>query len=825
VELKSVSMTDLPEEIKEIPNQRTNSEEIEQKRNDLSQQLISSNLAKANADSFQPSEKTLNSGETSTRTASVTSSVAHLSVQNSNVEEGNSPHDHVHNILGGVSRKSSQSTRINRRSSISRYSALASLTSTPRRGSPLSTVGSLNSPLSVIKKNPTAKSLQDKSPLASPFLSPLESVSSATNPNPPSKSQSISNNKTIQNPLSPLILASGGAKINYRHSTAPNIIDYDIVKPISKGAFGSVFLSKRKLTGEYFAIKVLKKSDMISKNQVTNIKEERAIMMSQIDKTYTAKLYATFQNKENLFLVMEYLPGGDLAALIKMVGILPEKWTKQYISEVIYGVDDMHKNGIIHHDLKPDNLLLDSKGHVKFIDFGLSRRGLVHRQRILDPSAHSTGSHEMFSKQKIPSVTSSESGSLRHDVNDNINIEKLSSTYGERLPSNEAILAHFPQECRTQMEIPHASQTADSSNTEVLEALKLKESGSHYSFSVNGISRSSTPPLLTRRKNSGISASTDISIVSSEISEENSSKKTHDTDFVIYDPLDTAKQNKRFMGTPDYLAPETILGAGESELCDWWSVGCMLFEFMFAYPPFHAASPTEIFQNILKGKIEWPSFENEEEERLFISVDAKDLITRLLTLDPKKRLGANGVQEIKNHPYFKDVDWDHLYEEEAGFVPTISHPEDTDYFDVRGATMDIDFQLSDNESAISGAKESSKSTSCGTESQDSLHEYSGGLELTEKTRNMEPSSIASMLGSVQTNINESTSSDSFKTSCLKSSSRTSSNKLNDNQTEFGSFNFRNIVALDKANKDVINRLKSEHLGELPQSPSSISVFS
>ena len=122
---------------------------------------------------------------------------------------------------------------------------------------------------------------------------------------------------------------------------------------------------------------------MIAKNQVTNVKSERAIMMVQSDKPYVARLFASFQNKDNLFLVMEYLPGGDLATLIKMMGYLPDQWAKQYLTEIVVGVNDMHQNGIIHHDLKPENLLIDNAGHVKLTDFGLSRAGLIRRHKFV----------------------------------------------------------------------------------------------------------------------------------------------------------------------------------------------------------------------------------------------------------------------------------------------------------------------------------------------------------------------------------------------------------------------------------------------------------
>lgn len=131
-------------------------------------------------------------------------------------------------------------------------------------------------------------------------------------------------------------------------STPTSIKDFDIIKPISKGAFGSVFLAKKKVTGDYYAIKVLKKADMIAKNQITNVKAERMILMKQAESPFVAKLYFTFQSKENLYLVMEYLNGGDCAALIKSLGSLPEEWTRQYIAEVVLGLDYLHERGIVH---------------------------------------------------------------------------------------------------------------------------------------------------------------------------------------------------------------------------------------------------------------------------------------------------------------------------------------------------------------------------------------------------------------------------------------------------------------------------------------------
>lgn len=733
------------------------------------------------------------------------------------------------NATESWSRGSSQNTKsIKRLSAATRYNALASISATPRKGSPLSTVGNINTPISVIKKNPTAKTIMEKSPLASPFMPPLESSDISIHHTHASTSDSIT---TSMQPMSPLLLANESSGLHHRHSSNPQIFDYDIIKPISKGAFGSVFLAKRKLTGEYFAVKVLKKSDMILKNQVTNIKEERAIMMSQINKTYTAKLYATFQNKENLFLVMEYLPGGDLAALIKNVGILPEKWTKQYISEVIYGVNDMHQNGIIHHDLKPDNLLLDIRGHVKFIDFGLSRRGLVNRQR-----------HDSFGSQGMIASGSPGSQHTANSLHNSTGIS-LGDSLRKKTTTDNASYFSLPSASNAAprvkiVESPNQGLTSDMQkafdNNEVLEAAKMQESGSHYTFSVDYGSRSATPSV-GGRKNSGKFNGSDAT-TSTAISLSKASRGSADGDFVIYDPKDSNKQ-QRFLGTPDYLAPETISGAGESNLCDWWSIGCIFFEFIFAYPPFHASTPTEIFQNILQCKIQWPDFENEEEERFFISAEARDLVEKLLVLEPSKRLGANGVDEIKSHPYFDGFDWSKVYEEKAEFVPNVAHPEDTDYFDPRGATMNIDLHLSDSE----GYASEEATNALNLDNIDTLNDFNGdGYNMSELPSSihhsstvinsecagskLEPTSVASILSPAQFGSSDNGSiSSSTNTSITRR--RANSTKLNENQTEFGSFSFKNIGALSKANKDVINRLKNEHLNEKGQHLSSASASS
>lgn len=131
-------------------------------------------------------------------------------------------------------------------------------------------------------------------------------------------------------------------------ATPASIRDFEVIKPISKGAFGSVYLAKKKATGDYYAIKILRKADMIAKNQVTNVRAERTILMSTAESPFVAKLFFTFQTKDHLFLVMEYLNGGDCASLIKQLGGLSEEWAKRYVAEVVVCLEHLHKQGIVH---------------------------------------------------------------------------------------------------------------------------------------------------------------------------------------------------------------------------------------------------------------------------------------------------------------------------------------------------------------------------------------------------------------------------------------------------------------------------------------------
>ncbi|KAK8943816.1 Serine/threonine-protein kinase AtPK1/AtPK6 [Platanthera guangdongensis] len=340
--------------------------------------------------------------------------------------------------------------------------------------------------------------------------------------------------------------------LHLSHKERIGIDDFDLIKSISSGAFGKVYLAKKRRTGDLFAIKVLKKLDMIRKNDVECILAERNILIT-VRNPFVVRFFYSFTCRENLYLVMEYLNGGDLYSLLQKVGCLEEHLVRIYIAELVLALDYLHSLGIIHRDLKPENILIAPDGHIKLTDFGLSKIGLLNSS--INLSGTSSGSSPLDSESENISAEST-----RQRENECQNSERLRST--ESSPA----------------------------------------------------------------------------------------------------------------GTPDYLAPEVLLGTRHGYTADWWSVGVILFELIAGIPPFTARLPEMIFDNILNRKIPWPHIPDD------MSLEAKDIIDRFLVQDPALRLGAKGASEVKAHPFFKEIDWENLALQKAAFIPQPESSDDTSYF-------------------------------------------------------------------------------------------------------------------------------------------------
>uniref|UniRef100_A0A8P0P885 non-specific serine/threonine protein kinase n=1 Tax=Canis lupus familiaris TaxID=9615 RepID=A0A8P0P885_CANLF len=272
------------------------------------------------------------------------------------------------------------------------------------------------------------------------------------------------------------------------------------IKTLGIGAFGEVCLACKVDTHALYAMKTLRKKDVLNRNQVAHVKAERDIL-AEADNEWVVKLYYSFQDKDSLYFVMDYIPGGDMMSLLIRMEVFPEHLARFYIAELTLAIESVHKMGFIHRDIKPDNILIDLDGHIKLTDFGLC-----------------TGF-----------------------------------------------------------------------------------------------------------------------------------RWTHNSKYYQ---------------------------KGYTQLCDWWSVGVILFEMLVGQPPFLAPTPTETQLKV----INWENTLHIPVQ-VKLSPEARDLITKLCCA-ADHRLGRNGADDLKAHPFFGAIDFSSdIRKQPAPYVPKISHPMDTSNFD------------------------------------------------------------------------------------------------------------------------------------------------
>ncbi|KAK9529415.1 hypothetical protein VZT92_013509 [Zoarces viviparus] len=282
-------------------------------------------------------------------------------------------------------------------------------------------------------------------------------------------------------------------------------------KVLGKGSFGKVLLAELKGQGQYFAVKVLKKDVVLMDDDVECTMVEKRVLALAWENPFLTHLYSTFQSKEHLFFVMEYLNGGDLMFHIQDKGRFDLNRATFYGAEIIVGLQFLHSKGVIYRDLKLDNVMLDKDGHIKIADFGMCKE------------------------------------------------------------------------------------------------------------SVFGDVRATT-----------------------------------------------------FCGTPDYIAPEILLGQKYTFSVDWWSFGVLVYEMLIGQSPFQGDDEDELFESIRSDTPHYPRW---------IPKEAKNLIELLFERDPSRRLGVVG--DVRAHPFFKTINWPALERKEMDppFKPKVKSPSDCSNFD------------------------------------------------------------------------------------------------------------------------------------------------
>ncbi|GKT18394.1 Serine/threonine-protein kinase CBK1, partial [Aduncisulcus paluster] len=442
-------------------------------------------------------------------------------------------------------------------------------------------------------------------------------------------------------------------KERFARRCKPRKEDYENLKQIGQGAFGEVWLVKSKANGKIYAMKKLSKVAMTRKSQVGHVRTERNILaLAKSD--WIIELNAAFRDDSYLYFILEYCPGGDMMNLLIKYDIFPEEVTRFYIAETVLAIAAVHERGYMHRDIKPDNLLFDSKGHIKLSDFGLA-----------------SGFEDLRLKKFQESVSSSSSSSAPKHM---VSREEMMTTWrGRRLKAHSVV------------------GTPDYIAPEVLSGESGKDGYGPEAdwWSLGCIMYECLigyPPFTGRTTSETCSKiarwRTSLKFQESVSSSSSSSAPKH---MVSREEMMTTWRGRRLkahsvVGTPDYIAPEVLSGEsgkdGYGPEADWWSLGCIMYECLIGYPPFTGRTTSETCSKIARWRT---SLVFPPEPQL--SVEAKDLIYRFLC-DSKNRLGyKRGVRDIMRHRFFHGVNWERLRMMRAPFQPKLKSPSDTRYFD------------------------------------------------------------------------------------------------------------------------------------------------
>ena len=288
------------------------------------------------------------------------------------------------------------------------------------------------------------------------------------------------------------------------------INNFDFIKTIGKGSFGRVVLAQHRENKTYHAIKILLKRKVVKLHEVEHTLSEKSLL-SSISFPFIVNLDSSFKDNSNLYMVLEYVPGGEMLMHLQRHGCFPESDAKFYTAQLVLALEYMHNLDLVYRDLKPENVLFDTKGYLKLVDFGFAKR-------------------------------------------------------------------------------------------------------------VRGRTWS-------------------------------------------------------IVGTPEYLAPEIVLGHGYNKAVDWWSLGVMVYEMVTGRTPFRAIRRDQIYEKIVRGRVSYPPS---------MSPEIKSFLKKLLQVNQRLRMGnlVNGAQDAKDHKWMQHTDWAAILQRKkrAPLIPNLLGPGDTRHF-------------------------------------------------------------------------------------------------------------------------------------------------
>ncbi|TIA83221.1 kinase-like protein [Aureobasidium pullulans] len=363
---------------------------------------------------------------------------------------------------------------------------------------------------------------------------------------------------------------------------------------------------------DYYAMKVIRKAEQIRQCQEARLRGERDFLVKAEGSQWIVPLIASFQDNTNLYLVMEFMIGGDFLQYLIRHDILSEEETKFYMAEMILGIEETHKMGWIHRDVKPDNFLIHSSGHLKISDFGLAFDS--HWSHFND--YYDTMRHSVLTKYDI---------NLKGDAQD------------ERDKRDERDRAR------------------------------------------------------TARQRDGVRGHTRTGDLSLDMD------NAYDIEQLLRMPSRMQKNRPvSCVGTEQYMAPELVAGQSYDGRCDWWSLGCIIFDCFYSRTPFICGDKEKTANSIMnhRNTLRFPPGERLSHSGIAYPAPSETAINlmKLLLREQDRRLGsaaytrcrypkrhrsapessvvaANDAEEIKAHPFFSTIHWESLHRSRPPFVP------------------------------------------------------------------------------------------------------------------------------------------------------------
>ncbi|KAF8977575.1 hypothetical protein BGZ46_007266, partial [Entomortierella lignicola] len=429
--------------------------------------------------------------------------------------------------------------------------------------------------------------------------------------------------------------------------TRTQAIQFKILTQVGQGGFGEVFLARKTDTSELCALKRMSKKHLHLQDEVQHILTERDVLTATKSEWHVKLLYS-FQDTDYVYLAMEFVQGGDVRTMLAARGVLREEDSKLYFAEMMMAIDALHQQGYIHRDLKPENFLIDHTGHIKLTDFGLSK-GQLAESRI------------EAMKAKLKEVKDSMEPAL----------PVLRRGSSMMMPSHHHNLHR-----------QHSMLGNGGSSGGLEGSLGVRLGGAGGSFAnLNGILHRSPSHMV---RNNGSSANllappppiTNNSLLNlNAAAAEGESQQPQAQQRTREYNNEGVRRAFSIVGSADYMAPEVLTNKGYDYGVDYWSLGCILFEFLCGYSPFQAEDTRQTCVNVWHWRkvLRRPVYYTEENLEFNLTDEAWDLITwddRYTT-----------IQQVKEHPWIASLDWNNLRSTPASFVPVLSTPMDTSYFD------------------------------------------------------------------------------------------------------------------------------------------------